>query len=131
MKHLVLILAFVSFAFGAAHSALGQDWAAETDIPIPPGFLEDEAARLVFDKPGGRMVELHLVGEGEVANLLSFFEDSLSQLGWSETNRGYGGTQVFRIFEREGERLTLTIAKNTAGTAQPLELVLNVEPLSQ
>ena len=123
MKHLVLILAFVSFALGAQ----AQDWAAETDIPIPPGFLEDEDARLVFDKPGGRMVELHLVGEGEVAGLLSFFEDSLPQLGWSETSRGHGETQVFRVFEREGERLTLTIA----GTAQPLELVLNVEPLSQ
>lgn len=127
MKHLVLILAFVSLAF----SVSAQDWAAETDIPIPPGFLEDEDARLVFDKPGGRMVEFHLMGEGEVAGLLSFFEDSLPQLGWSETSRGYGETQVFRVFEREGERLTLTIAKSTAETAQPLELVLNVEPLSQ
>ncbi|MGD8325944.1 MAG: hypothetical protein PVF65_03420 [Sphingomonadales bacterium] len=123
MKHLIAILALLC-GFAGVYA---QNWADSTDIPIPPGFEEDEDARLIFDKPGGRMVEIHLYGQGEMARILSFFEDSLPQLGWEETSQGYNEDKVFRIFEREGERLTLIIF----GAGQDLNLILNVEPLSE
>lgn len=123
MKHLIAIFALLCGLSGT----YAQNWADSTDIPVPPGFEEDEDARLIFDKPGGRMVEIHLYGQGEVANLLSFFEDSLPQLGWAETSQGHNEDKVFRVFEREGERLTLSIS----GVGQNLDLILNVEPLNE
>ena len=75
------------------------------DLPIMDGLTEVANATVVFDKPGGRIVEAYATGRGlSTAEVLKFYAGTLPQLGWqrlSETE-----------YQRESERLKLTVTRS-------------------
>ncbi|WP_236783687.1 hypothetical protein [Azospirillum humicireducens] len=83
-----------------------------TDVPVMPGLATAESEPLVFDKPGGRIVQAVLSGEVPRQAVLAFYDQTLPQLGWRRAGD--------RLFVREGEELRLEFpqqAKSKAATA--------------
>ncbi len=74
-----------------------------TDVPVMPGLASAESEPLVFDKPGGRIVQAVLSGEVPRQAVLAFYDQTLPQLGWRRT--------ADRVFVREGEELRLEFPK--------------------
>lgn len=70
-----------------------------TDVPVMPGLASAESEPLVFDKPGGRIVQAVLSGDVPRQAVLAFYDQTLPQLGWRRT--------ADRVFVREGEELRL------------------------
>lgn len=83
-----------------------------TDVPVMPGLATAESEPLVFDKPGGRIVQAVLSGQVPRQAVLAFYDQTLPQLGWRRT--------ADRVFVREGEELRLEFpqpASRKAATA--------------
>ena len=76
----------VALALGAA-----AGWAAEAqrfvggldELPLAPGLTES-AGGVIFDKPGGRIVEVDATGAaGDAAAVRRFYRSVLPAFGWS------------------------------------------------
>ncbi|MDR6775000.1 hypothetical protein [Azospirillum sp. BE72] len=83
-----------------------------TDVPVMPGLATAESEPLVFDKPGGRIIQAVLSGEVPRQAVLAFYDQTLPQLGWRRASD--------RVFVREGEELRLEFpqqAKPKSATA--------------
>lgn len=52
------------------------------DLPLAPGLVEDVAASVVFAKPNGRIVRTRARGLASSATVVSFYRQTLPQLGW-------------------------------------------------
>jgi hypothetical protein len=72
------------------------------DIPLMPGLAPAPDGMLVFDQPQGRIVEVTTSGPVRRRDVLSFYRESLPELGWAAHGK--------HDFERAGERLSLDIA---------------------
>jgi hypothetical protein len=79
------------------------------DLPLMPELTEVDGAGVVFDKPGGRIVELYAQGEVSADSVWSFYDITLPQLGW----RAAGGG----AYSREGERLEIVVLSEAAPLA--------------
>ncbi|MEM7072112.1 MAG: hypothetical protein AAF418_00950 [Pseudomonadota bacterium] len=92
------------------------------DVPIAPAFAPDLQSLLLFDHPGGRIVEIHLHSEqaylGEQA--LGFYHETLVQLGWVTLHTDHDAT-----FIRGAEQLVIEIIQNQPQTTLRLKLVPN------
>ena len=69
------------------------------DLPLMPGLQSLPAENVVFDAPGGRVVESWAEGNVTLQAVLAFYATTLPQLGWRR-----GTPETFR---REGELLRL------------------------
>jgi hypothetical protein len=69
------------------------------DLPLMGGLSQDPAQDVVFDKPGGRIVQAVARGSVEPAAVRAFYQSTLPQLGWTPA-----GTDRWA---REGEALAL------------------------
>lgn len=72
------------------------------DVPLMPGLAPAPDGMLVFDQPQGRIVEVTTSGPVRRRDVLSFYRESLPELGWAAHGK--------HDFERAGERLSLDIA---------------------
>lgn len=88
---------------GAAGFVPGFD-----DLPLMPGLAASADGAVVFDAPGGRIVDVQAAGRTSAGRVLEFYRDTLPQLGWQAA--GPDGT-----FEREGEVLKLLIGEPERG----------------
>lgn len=89
-------------AGGFAASALAGAFLTGTeDIPLMPGLHEEPGAGLVFDTPGGRIVEAYARGDSGREQVMSFYAQTLPQLGWTTNPDG--------SFRRDAERLRLDV----------------------
>ncbi len=91
-----------------------------TDVPAMPGLAAAESEPLIFDKPGGRIVQTLLSGSVPRKAVLAFYDQTLPQLGWRRTAE--------RVFVREGEELRLefvTAATAPAGDRTTVRFTLN------
>jgi hypothetical protein len=79
------------------------------DVPAMPGLRAAENGALVFDKPGGRIVESVMQGAVERKAVLGFYAQTMPQLGWKRVTD--------TRYERDGEELRLEFpgAANKAG----------------
>jgi hypothetical protein len=73
------------------------------DLPLMDGLESEPGSALVFDKPGGRIVETFAVGKVAKADAVAFYEATLPQLGWAKAK----AKAPALAFEREGETLRL------------------------
>ncbi|HEX9789119.1 MAG TPA: hypothetical protein VGA60_00540 [Kiloniellales bacterium] len=71
------------------------------DLPLMAGLADVANAGVVFDKPGGRIVEAYAEGAVSRADVLGFYRQTLPQLGWQTAGE--------TAFTREGERLEIVI----------------------
>jgi len=101
---LIPIPSAVAAQFAAAES--GPFVPGTTDVPVMPGLASAESEPLVFDKPGGRIVQAVLSGEVPRQAVLAFYDQTLPQLGWRRT--------ADRVFVREGEELRLEFPQQAA-----------------
>ncbi|GEO80882.1 hypothetical protein [Pararhodospirillum oryzae] len=69
------------------------------DLPLMPALRPLAGTGMVFDSPGGRLIEAYATGAVRAADVLAFYRDTLPQLGW----RVKGPNS----FARDGEVLDL------------------------
>ncbi|MFC5358525.1 hypothetical protein [Azospirillum himalayense] len=97
---------------GVPLPATSSAWAADSaryvegmgDVPVMPGLAPAEEAPLVFDKPAGRIAQSVMAGAMDRNAVLSFYNQTMPQLGWSRAPQRAGGSASFL---REGEELRL------------------------
>lgn len=112
----VLVLLGLVHAFGHAFG-LSPAYGAETfvsgvdDLPLMPGLAALPTQTVVFDAPGGRIVEAWADGTVSREAVLSFYDATLPQLGWTAAAPD--------LFRREGETLRLEFPPDAAAGAQP------------
>ena len=78
------------------------------DLPLMPGLTALPDGALVFDKPGGRIVEAFARGSVAPQSVTAFYDQTLPQLGWRPEGHG--------TYQREGERLELDLGHDARGT---------------
>ncbi len=74
------------------------------DLPLMPGMVERTNDAIVFDKPGGRIVETSAAISASAADIKKFYDETLPPLGWKVTGN-------WTTFTREGETLKLSLEK--------------------
>ncbi|AWJ84095.1 hypothetical protein TSH58p_11530 [Azospirillum sp. TSH58] len=107
---------------GVPLPATSSAWAADSaryvegmgDVPVMPGLAPAEEAPLVFDKPAGRIAQSVMAGAMDRNAVLSFYNQTMPQLGWSRTAQRAGGGASFL---REGEELRLEFVEPAPATA--------------
>ena len=82
--------------------------AAADDLPLMAGLVENVQAGVLYDKPGGRILEAYASGAVKAYDVVRFYASTLPELGWRR--RAAATTNILR-FEREGERLTVEVRK--------------------
>lgn len=100
--HLCLALVVAAAGSAAPQSAA---WAEDrfvtgiNDLPLMTGLSPLAGQGVVFDAPGGRIVEAWAEGSVSRAAVLSFYGSTLPQLGWTAAQPD--------LFRRDGETLRL------------------------
>ena len=88
------ILVFTAVSAKASEFLTGFD-----DVPVMRGMAQVQSQDLVFDTPGGRIVEGYAAGSVTRTAVERFYRSTLPQLGWESL-----GNQEF---SRDGERLRI------------------------
>lgn len=105
--------------------AIAQDTVAFVstieDLPLMPGLVE-EAGGMVFDSPGGRIVEAFAIGEVSQGAVRAFYGDTLLQLGWRPLGVG--------VYQREREILKVEFPGGP-GAAPPLTVGFSLSPVPE
>lgn len=116
---------FILFAlFVFASPALAEDESGLAEligIPVMEGLSEDADARLVFDKPEGRIVHARFGGSVSAGEVITFYRETLFQLGWVPDNESQENNRA--SFTRENEKLIIIITRD-----EPLEVTLDLGP---
>ncbi len=95
-RTLWLVAVVVALAAGAARA--GDSFVPGVDdLPLMPGLAAMAGQSVVFDAPGGRVVEAWAEGAVTPASVLAFYGSTLPQLGWTASAPD--------LFRREGETL--------------------------
>jgi len=118
MRILVLFLIFLMAAPAFAQEARLTQL---TGLPVMDGLEENVDARLVFDKPEGRIVFAQFGGKKTPDEVMAFYRETLFQLGWELDSPK--SQALHSEFLREGERLTVAITR-----VSPLEVTLDLGP---
>jgi hypothetical protein len=79
------------------------------DLPLMPELVAGSESPVVFDAPGGRIIDMQMAGRTSAARVIDFYRDTLPQLGWQVVGSAAG------TFEREGEILKLVIDEPERG----------------
>lgn len=102
MKQRILaaVLAVLIAASGKAADAAPAFLAEFEDLPLPQG-LSEVPGGIVFDTPQGRIVDISATGRIGVQAVLSFYAQTLPQLGWTPA----GANE----FQRDNETLRIDV----------------------
>lgn len=103
-----VLLCLAALPAGAQGSSGEAYVAGIPDLPLMPGLTALPEGALVFDKPGGRIVEAFARGKVAPQSVIGFYDQTLPQLGWQPQGRG--------SYQREGERLELDLGEDAQGT---------------
>jgi hypothetical protein len=108
LSHAAALTVLLFASSGAAQSEFVPGF---EDLPLMPGLTAAGDGPVVFDAPGGRIIDVQLGGTGSPARILEFYRDTLPQLGWRAA--GPAGS-----FEREGELLKLQVTEPERGRVE-------------
>ena len=108
IRHVTIVLAAVLFAgLGARAEAAdppGHFLSGFEDLPLMDGLTEQADSGVVFDKPDGRIVERYASGPLSLDSVVTFYRETLPQLGWQPVT----AKAVHHLaFKREGESLDI------------------------
>ena len=81
------------------------------DLPLMPGLAALAGQSVVFDAPGGRVIDAWAEGAVTQGDVLSFYGSTLPQLGWT--------VAAPDLFRREGETLRLEFPARADRLQQP------------
>lgn len=79
-NRLIIMVLMLLMGWSAAHASGFLQYSE--DLPLAPGLTEQLEDGLVFDAPGGRIVEAYARGAVKAADVLKFYAATLPQLGW-------------------------------------------------
>ena len=99
LRGVLAALTLIAVLFGASAGAADAFVPGIDDLPLMPGLSAMTGQGVVFDAPGGRVIEAWAEGPVSAAAVLSFYGSTLPQLGWA--------TSAPDLFRREGETLRL------------------------
>ncbi len=90
MRKITLLSFFVFLLIaGASRAEQTLFFNALQDVPLMPGLAELNDQTVIFDKPGGRIIEsVADMGGVPRAEILSYYADSLPQFGWKPAGKG-------------------------------------------
>jgi hypothetical protein len=94
MRRFFLAASFAFAILGAVAGALtgpalATDYLAGiSDLPLPEGLKEETDKSTVFDSVIGRIVTAYAKGPGTAESVHDFYQSTLPQLGWDETDEG-------------------------------------------
>lgn len=83
-----LLASGLAFAVLAGPAAATDYLAGISDLPLPEGIKEETDKSTVFDSVIGRIVTAYAKGPGSADAVHDFYESTLPQLGWDETDEG-------------------------------------------
>jgi hypothetical protein len=109
----------VALVCAAPASADVAYFASIEDLPLPPGFVEDEAA-MAFDGAEGRLVLAYAEGELSGLAVRDFYYEALPPLGWSVSPQPDGAL----VFVRGREQLSFTVEQRDGRTRLGARLVV-------
>jgi len=116
LKFLAAALVLIATPVSAPMADAGANafLAGFADMPLFDGLVVNNETGVNFDTPAGRIVET--VAEGRVTreSVTRFYQSTLPQLGWVRTDA--------LAFEREGERLNLSMRNANGGLAVHFKL---------
>jgi hypothetical protein len=101
------LLAFLSLVF-AAPAAADEFVPGFTDLPLMPGLTAVDPAPVIFDKPGGRIVETAARGASP-STVAEFYRATLPQLGWTPAP---GGGYDALAYRRDDEMLRIEMGRD-------------------
>ena len=87
-----------------APAIAGEFLSGLDDVPVMRGLTPVENKDLVFDTPGGRIVEGTVAGSVSRSAVRRFYRSTLPQLGWERLSD--------QEFSREGEKLRIGYSGN-------------------
>ena len=117
----IIFIIFLVFLAAPALAQENSEFFEITGIPVMAGLTEAQDARLVFDKPGGRIIHAQFGGSVSGGEVITFYRATLFQLGWVIYNGS--GENSRASFTRENENLIITITGE-----EPLEVTLDLGP---
>ncbi|MBT3916750.1 MAG: hypothetical protein HN731_08005 [Rhodospirillaceae bacterium] len=77
------------------------------DLPLMPGLSLRSETPVVFDTPGGRIVEVFAIGKASSIRIRAFYGETLPQLGWQPKSKS--------AFQRDNETLKIEISEDSKG----------------
>jgi hypothetical protein len=75
-----ILILFAVLALGAAQASTWIE--GVEDLPLMPALTRSPTPPVVFDKPGGRIVQASAEGAVSTRDVRRFYETALPQLGW-------------------------------------------------
>ncbi|HKJ72924.1 MAG TPA: hypothetical protein VKA19_02300 [Alphaproteobacteria bacterium] len=115
LRHLPILLAAMLFAVAGAGApgALAADppghfLSGFEDLPLMDGLTEQADSGVVFDKPDGRIVERYASGPLSRDSVMTFYRNTLPQLGWRARRAKKAHTLAFK---RDDELLDIEFKK--------------------
>ena len=105
---LAALVLTVSLAVSFALPAFATDYLSGiSDLPLPAGLVEAKDKSTVFDSAVGRVVTAYASGPGTADSVHDFYDETLPQLGWQETDEGN--------WRREKQTLKIDVLGPSAG----------------
>ena len=107
-KIISILIAAISISIGAnTLSAASKFIPGINDLPLMAGLALKSETPMVFDTPGGRIVEVFASGKITAARIRAFYGETLPQLGWKPAAPSE--------FQRDKERLKIEISEDNKG----------------
>lgn len=100
---LFFLISFSAFAGQVGYSGVIDD------LPLMPGMIEKMEDSIVFDAPGGRIVEIGAETKANVAAVSEFYADALPALGWEPiSSSGFiRDNEILKISSERKENITV------------------------
>lgn len=115
MKRRLPLRLLVALALAAAGPLL-----RDIDAPLMPGLAERPEQGFAFDVESGRIARIVLEGEATPEDVLRYYTDALTALGWAVES----GPDTF---QRDGERAQLRVEPTEAGA----RITIDIQPVAQ
>lgn len=127
MKYIVMA-AVVLFLHSTSALAYGQSLSTDSDfiadfgdVPLMNGLTELDDERVIFDTEAGTIAETVLVGNVKGADILTFYKQSLKQLGWEKLEAGHSASRWTFIRDKQVLSLRLFDSNGTKSLLVHLE----------
>ena len=76
----------------------------DLDIPLPPELMIAEDEKALYDTPNGRIIDVFAYGLKSKQDILTFYTNSLPQLGWQQLNSA--------TYLKDNEKLLIAVTED-------------------
>lgn len=98
MTKIAIVMTMLACLIGFSASVRAQDVGWVGDLPVPAEALINTQSAVAFDSPSGRVVRFSFHSDFTEAQVNSFYNQTLANLGWQVVDKG---------FARDGEMMSI------------------------